>query len=68
MDLYSNTIKAFFGATSLIAFYVTFVLVMGFKLRNLIEISLGSIRFETIVQNKLILGLIEAIEKAKNNQ
>jgi hypothetical protein len=68
VDLYSNTIKNFFGATSLIAFYVTFVLVMGFKLRDFIKVSLGSIRFETIVQNKLILGLIEAIEQAKNNQ
>ena len=41
---------------------------MGFKLRDLIKVSLGAVRFETIVQNKLILGLIEAIEKAKNNQ
>ena len=41
---------------------------MGFKLREIIEIKLGSIRFDTIVQNKLILGLIEAIEQAKNNQ
>ena len=68
VDLYSDTIKKFFGATSLIAFYVTFVFVMGFKLRDLIEISLGGIRFETIVQNKLVLGLIEAIEQAKNNR
>ena len=66
MDLYSNTIKGLFGATSLIAFYVTFVLVMGFKIRDFIEKKPGAIRFETIVQNKLILGLIEAIEQAIN--
>lgn len=47
---------------------MTFVLVMGFKIRDFIEVSLGGIRFETVTQNKLILGLIEAIEQAKSNK
>lgn len=65
LDIYSKTIDSLLKGTSLIAFYVGIVLLVGFRLKSALEVKLESIKFNTIVENRFILTLIESIELAR---
>lgn len=65
LDIYSKTIDSIIKGSSLIAFYVGIVLLIGFRLKSALEVKLESIKYTTIVENRFILTLIETIEIAR---
>lgn len=65
LDIYSQTINTLIKGSSLIAFYLGIVLLVGFRIKAALEVKLESIKYITIVENRFILTLIESIEIAR---
>lgn len=65
LDIYSKTINNLIKGSSLIAFYLGIVLLVGFKIKAALEVKLENIKYITIVENRFLLTLIESIEIAR---